>query len=30
MLATIVFGLITVVGFALLQTCKTGKSVFDR
>ncbi len=30
MVATIVFGLITIAAFAALQTYKAGKSVFDR
>ena len=30
MVASIVFGIIVLVGFAALQTVKAGKSVFDR
>ena len=30
MVASIIFGWVVLVAFAVLQTCKAGKSVFDR
>jgi len=30
MVASIIFGGVVLVAFAVLQTCKAGKSVFDR
>jgi hypothetical protein len=30
MTATIIFGLLTIAVFAVLQVCRPGKSIFDR